>query len=78
MMYDFIDYIKFLFIILTVNHAKCYDAYKYHMCKFLINSVKKLLVFYLIIRAFRTDAKLRLLTKIDFNVLRLVSLCEKI
>ena len=43
MMYDFIDNIKFLFIILTVNHAKCYDAYKYHMCKSQIYSVIKLI-----------------------------------
>ena len=42
-MYDFIDYIKILFFILTVNHAKSFDAYKYHMCKFLIYSVKKII-----------------------------------
>ena len=30
----------------------------------------------IIIRAFRTDTKLRLLTKIDFNVMHLVSLCK--
>ena len=33
---------------------------------------------YLNIRAFRTDARLWLLTKIDFNVMHLVSLCKKI
>ena len=32
---------------------------------------------YLIFRAFRTDAKLRLLIKIDYNVIHLVSLCKK-
>ena len=28
-------------------------------------------------RSFRTDSKLRLLTKIDFNVMNLVTLCKK-
>ena len=39
-MYYFIDHIKIVFFILSVDYAKSYDAYKYNMCKFQIYSAK--------------------------------------